>query len=446
MKGLLFTYGLTLLGPVLALWRPWYGFLAYVTFGIIRPETLWHWSVPPWHYQRVIAVSLIAGWLLHGGGSWSTGRAKPIIAALWGYWIWIVVSAVSAPNQWVAWTFVEKFSKIILPMFIGFTLIESVGHLKQLAWVIVATLGFVAFEANLDHYSGGHRLLLNGYFGVDNNSATIALVTGAGIAFFLGLSETAIWRRWACFGCAAMLAHTPMIAESRGSMLGLISCGVVSAFLIPKTPRNLCLLGFALFIAISLAGPPVVERVSTMFADAEQRDSSATSRIALWGNCLDAMQRFPLTGLGPDHFPLAAKGYYGWDTNKESHSLWLNTGAELGVPGMLFLMSFYGFAVVRLWRLTRNRWIGQPFLSDIGRMVIASIAGFAVSAMFVALDALEVPFFITILGAGALKLADDNSAEPVMEPGGLGIRCRRAQPVYGAGRMRLITRNNDPED
>jgi hypothetical protein len=38
-------------------------------------------------------------------------------------------------------------------------------------------------------------------------------------------------------------------------------------------------------------------------------------------------------------------------------------------------------------------------------MVIASLAGFVVAAQFVSLDLLEHPYYITLIGAGLLKLA-----------------------------------------
>jgi hypothetical protein len=38
------------------------------------------------------------------------------------------------------------------------------------------------------------------------------------------------------------------------------------------------------------------------------------------------------------------------------------------------------------------------------RMVIASVVGYMVAAQFVTIDGVELPYYITILGAGTLKL------------------------------------------
>ncbi len=40
MKGLIFTYVLTYGGALVSLFRPYYGFLVYVCFGLLKPEAL----------------------------------------------------------------------------------------------------------------------------------------------------------------------------------------------------------------------------------------------------------------------------------------------------------------------------------------------------------------------------------------------------------------------
>src|SRR3954462_6824141 len=99
MKGLLFTYGLTYGGAIVSLFNPFIGLLVYVCFAIIRPESLWHWSVPAGNYSRIVALALLAGWAMKGFGNWNFGRAKPIVYALLGYWLWACLSALQAEDQ-----------------------------------------------------------------------------------------------------------------------------------------------------------------------------------------------------------------------------------------------------------------------------------------------------------------------------------------------------------
>src|SRR5436309_1937116 len=137
MKGAIFTYLLTYGGAVASLFDPFTGLLVYVAFAILRPQTLWYWSVPAGNYSRIVAIALLAGWGLSGFGRWDFGRARGVVIALLGYWAWLVVAALPAPDQGRAWAYLESMSKGFLPCLVAITLIDSVAKLRQLAWVIV---------------------------------------------------------------------------------------------------------------------------------------------------------------------------------------------------------------------------------------------------------------------------------------------------------------------
>jgi O-antigen ligase len=91
----------------------------------------------------------------------------------------------------------------------------------------------------------------------------------------------------------------------------------------------------------------------------------------------------------------------------EAHSFWLQTGAELGIPGLALIAAFYGLCLARLWRVIRVPVPGSdPWLVYLAQAVIASLTGFVVSSQFVSVLGVEVPFYVTLLGAGVLKLAE----------------------------------------
>ena len=117
------------------------------------------------------------------------------------------------------------------------------------------------------------------------------------------------------------------------------------------------------------------------------------------------MEKSTIFGIGPRHFPLVAH-LYGYTPLKEAHTLWLQVGAETGAVGLFYLESFYGVCVWRLWPLTRAKNpVSDPWFRDGARMVIASITGFAVSAQFVTVTAMEIPYYVSLLGAGLLKVS-----------------------------------------
>ncbi len=424
MKGLLFTYGVAYGGAVAALINPFYGLLAYVCFAVLRPEALWFWSVPPGqNFSRILAIAMLLGWAARGFGNWNLGRATGAVWALLGYLVWAAMSAALAPNATVGWGFVEALAKIVLPVLVGVTTITSLKQVRQLAWVITLSQGYVAFDLNMSYFSGFNRLQMVGFGGMDNNSYAIALVTGIGFAFFLGLEERAWWRKLIAFGAAAFMAHAVFFSFSRGGMLALIVTGVVSFLLIEKRPKHYVWFAVGIMLALTMAGKEVRERFSTAFLDEEVRDYSATSRLDLWRDCLDVMTKNPLFGAGPNHWPLIASDY-GWPKGKEAHSVWFQQGAELGFVGVGLLAAYYLLSMRQLRRLSRkNRPLAAPWHRGLARAVIASTAGYLVASQFVSLEGLEVPYYVVMCGLAGLVVesraaaAAQRAADPRTRPG-----------------------------
>ncbi|RMH08938.1 MAG: hypothetical protein D6704_02190 [Nitrospirae bacterium] len=416
MLGLIFTYAMTYGGAAVALFNPFAGLLIYVCFAIVSPPSMWYWSVPPGHYARIIAIAMLIGWAFKGFGRWHFGRGRGIVLDFIALWVWAAVLGAISPNHEAAWRFIETLGKVLLAFLVGATLIDSAYKLKQLAWVIMLSLGYVAYEMNLSYYSGFNRVYFSGFAGMDNNSVAIAMVAGVGLAFFLGVSATKWWQRLVAWLAAILMAHTIMFSFSRGGMLALILSVLVSFILLPpKKPKHVLAFAICVLIGIRLAGPQVVDRFMTTFVDPAERDASAQSRLELWRDLWDSILTHPLLGVGPNHWPLVAP-QYGWPLGKEGHSLWLQTGAELGLPGLLLLLLFYGLCIVRLWPLARDRIKGDeidPWLPHVGRMVIAGHIGFMVAAQFVSLEGLELPYYVTLLGVGALKLLTTPVVESV---------------------------------
>lgn len=418
MLGLIFTYGLTIGGAFVSLFNPFIGLLVYVCFAIITPAAMWPWSVQPWPYSKVVAVAMLIGWLLKGFGQWNFNRSRGILLAFSGFLVWGILSASFAPHKLIALPAIENWAKIFIPFLVGLTLIDSISKLKQLAWVMVASLGYIAYELNLSYYQGFNKVLVMGYGSLDNNSIAIAMVAGVGMAFFLGVGANKWWQRMGAWLLALLMAHTVLLSFSRGGMLGLIVSLVISfAMLPPKEPKHFLALVICVLIGFRLAGPEVTDRFLSTFVNNEERDSSAQSRIGMWEDMWDSTLHNPIVGVGPNHWPLTAPKY-GWPLGKEGHSLWLQTGVELGFPGLFFLAIFYLLCIIRLWPIIRSRVHNQdPFIKNIGRMVIAGHVGFMVAAQFVSLETLEVPYYLTLLGAGALKLIPLPESSPATARG-----------------------------
>jgi O-antigen ligase len=404
MKGLIFVYGMTYGGAAISLFNPFWGFLIYVAFGNLKPDALWFWSVTPGNYSRIVAIGFLVGWLLHGMGSWKFGKAAGTVYCLLFYWAWMVMQACITPAQKDAWFTLDILSKVFLPLIAGLTLIDSVTRLKQLAWVLVTTQGYLALEFNQQYYA--HRItdLTWNFAGLDNNGIAITTVTALGLTLFMAMHAERWWQRLAGFGAAGLMAHVVLFSMSRGGMLAMGVTGLTSFLLIPKKPLHILVLIAGLLVVWRLAGKEVQQEFLTTFADKEDRDASAESRFQLTRDSLTEMIKHPLLGCGMENWVNVAPEY-GWPKGKRAHNTWTEIGATLGIPGLAAILLFYGLTCYRLLPIaSKNAPVTDPWLRGLARAVIAATAGFFISAAFVTVDRIELPYYVVMLGAGVLKL------------------------------------------
>ncbi len=438
MKGLIFTYVLAYGGAVASLFQPFIGLCIYICFALICPENLWFWAVPKGNYSRDVAIGLLVGWAINGFGDLQFGRARPIAYSLIAILcVWIIDGSLIAPDKEVGLEGVVGFSKIVLPFIVGLSLINSVGKLKTVAWVIVLSQGYLAYEFNSVYYSVGLNDSEWRFRGLDNNGIAIVMDCSVGLALFLGLESQRIYQKLIALAAAAMMAHVVLFSMSRGGMLGLCVVGVVSFLLIPKKPTHYLVFFLIVLLTIRLAGPAVRAEFFSSFESEEKRDNSSATRVMHWKACFDSMLRRPM-GVGPDMWPRFAPEY-GLPA-MEAHTTWLQLGAELGFQGLLAIGLFYGLTLVRLWKYTfKSPYVTDPWIRTFARMVIASLVGFIVSAQFVTVEGVELPYFVVMLGAATLKIADDSARAAAQS----GVSQFHGTPLYpgaAAGRAESLRR------
>lgn len=320
-----------------------------------------------------------------------------------GTLICITLSAMMANNSMVAFNFLEHKAKIFLPVFIGLTLIKDIKQLRQLAWVIVGSLGFIAYEENISYLRYGINL-----YNTDNLLAH-EMAAGCGVAFFLGVESKSIYKKLLCWALAALMVHTTMFHMSRGAMLGVAVAGVISFWVTPKTIKGLWPFVIAIVCGLMLAGPSVWVEFNSSFSGEEERDASAQSRFDLWRDMVSVANENPLLGIGPDHWPLVAS-QYGWPAGKEGHGLWFQLVCELGYPGGLMFLGMYLSTVILCYPIARSyrqhsRYQKHLQFANFAAMVVVSLTAFMFEQLFGSFESMEIAYYVMLLGAGVLKLS-----------------------------------------
>ena len=406
MKGLLLTYLLAYGGAAVALFQPLVGLCVYAAFSIARPQVLYGWAGDMSGLSRVIGLAVLIGWGFKAFGSWKLNGTRTPVYALCSYFGCLLLSAITASHQGVAWDSVIEQFKFFLPFLAGITLIQSRLEVTALAWTIVLAQGLVGYEMNTSYLHGHNQARESGLLG-DNNTFAVSLVTVVGPAIFLSLLSGRVWQKALAFLCSAMILHTVLLTFSRGGVLSLIVAGGAIFLIMPKRPGYLLAMVLVAALAIRLTGPQLLERFQTSFKPAEERDYSAQSRLQLWRDNFHVMISNPVTGIGPRHWPLVA-ARYGWPPGKAAHTFWLEVGAEIGIPGLLAIVVFFVSSLWIAWRITRVR--GDPWLACMGGFAFTGLVGFMFGAQFVTSEGNEIPFFVALVGLSARQLAGSTAA------------------------------------
>jgi putative inorganic carbon (hco3(-)) transporter len=403
MKGLLITYAIVVGGAVISLRQPVIGLFIYVALSVLRPEAIWGWAGDMRGLSRLEGVPLLIGWAFQGFGSWRFGRARAIVASLILFGVWALLSGAQAVDGDTAGDALLEFQKTFLPFLIGITMIKTEKQARQLLWVIIICQGYVSLDMNRMYLDGYNRANAEGFGGMDNNSFGISLLTIFGGALGLALSSTSLIAKAVAGGITLLILHTVLLTFSRGAFVGLLAVGAAAVWIFPKRPKYLAPVVCVGLIAVMLTGPELSARLATTFAPREERDGSAESRFDLWKDCFTVIGREPMFGVGPRNWGLVADEF-GWPKGKEAHSLWVQTAAEVGVPGFLFFFLFYTLTIKRLWPIARGRSPGVDKNTALfAAGLILGLVGFAVSAQFVTVEGLEPPYWITMIGAILLK-------------------------------------------
>src|SRR5262249_12588886 len=81
-------------------------------------------------------------------------------------------------------------------------------------------------------------------------------------------------------------------------------------------------------------------------------------------------------------------------------------------PGMSFLLLFFLTAGWKMWPLARARLTDENrYEVAVASGVVLSVVGFVVSGQFVSAPALEVPYYVIMLGVGVLRSRAQQESE-----------------------------------
>ncbi len=390
---------------------PALGVGVYYLLALLRPQSLWEWSLPPnvaWSYY-VAAATLLAGAASAAGFSARATPSRRLTAAhgavlLFG--AWVGVTYATARDQEAALPWFVEYVKIFTMFAASLFLIPTIKHVWMLLCMAALTVGYLAYEINVMYLtSGAMNIARDGLCGSDNNIIGLTLAMAVPLCYFAWEGGRSRWR-WLFLGLVPVLLHAVLMTFSRGAMVSLIAVAPLIGWRSRHRGR-VALIGLGVLALLPLlAGPEIRARFFTI--SAHDTDESAQSRRQSWAAGLQIARENPIFGVGVRNSNLLSRQYGADMEGRTIHSQYLQIAADNGFVGL----ALYLGAVALVWRglartrgeAARHAGPGAARVHALTSAIECSLAVFLFGGIFLSLDAFELPYLLLLLGAQTAAL------------------------------------------
>ncbi len=366
---------------------------------VLRPHEL----VPGLAIVRpVILMMLFGGWVLLTQTPWQNAMQDVLTkryAALLG---WAMLTLPFAIYRAIGIPTLQKLIVMVLLVALMAALPVVSGTTRTLVrWYLLAFLayGTLVLVKGVQSAEAGR---LSGISSYDPNE--LAALCSFSLAFALGnLRARGLLNRGIGLAAAAVAVLIILRTGSRGGAIGI---GVVLLLTLLSLPRTWIIPGLLLAVVASAGGwavapPTFKERVLSIGSlNEDYNANSYGGRKAIWTRGLSYLTDHPVTGVGISNYSeaegqaLAAIGKRGLWYN--AHNMFVQIGAELGVPGLLLMLALLAGAFKTAWTAwaSREGTIAYP-------EALVALASFVTTGLFLSLAYSEMLAFV----AGIAMLA-----------------------------------------
>lgn len=384
----------------LMMWRPAWGALGWVWFGIMNPHRLAWGFAATLPFAVAIGVATVIGALFSREPKrFKGGVATGVLIVFIAYTIFTTFFAL-VPDR--AWLMLERTIKIQLGTLMVLMLLYRKDQVIALIWVIAGSIGFYAIKGGLFTLAtlGEYRVWGPATSFIEDNNA-FALATVMSIPLWAYLYTLYDGRKFIRLGILAAIALSAVSAigsHSRGALLAIVA---MSIFLWFKSRMKL---GLGILMVIAAVGLVAFmpgkweERMATI--SNPTAEGSANQRLQTWTMLWNLAVDQPLTGGGFEPYTRSTYEKYSVDYDRvlAAHSIYFQVLGEHGFVGLFLFLLFW----VLVWRmcsqvaaLARDRpdaswayWLAQ--------MIKVSMVAYFVGGAFQNLAYWDVPYYLFV--------------------------------------------------
>lgn len=403
--------------------RRWDLLLACVALYILSAVGRIHQLFPPLeivHPALLSGVLAIAMFTMDGRDSrrltWIWLAPTKCLLALF---VWMVLSIPTALVLGNSVDFVlNNFLKTVVMSLVVAASIRGLRDVERLLFIYFAgaTIYAVVAIARFDLGAGAQWRLGHLYYYDANDLATFLVTAMPFGLLFLGSARRLSTRVFTGVSLVVL-----MLAFVRtGSRSGFLALAAVTIFVLLRyTSVTLWKRGAATALiavaVVALASDRYWDQMTTIVQDDDYNRTEETGRIHIWARGIGYMLQNPVFGVGADNFqaaegrlsPLAQLQQFGvgvaWNA---AHNSYVQTGAELGIPGVTLFVSLIGLSLYSLRRWHRRLRLveaGRAAGLKLSQVLTASLIGFTVGACFLSLAYHEILYTLIALSVGLIK-------------------------------------------
>ncbi len=324
----------------------------------------------------------------------------------------------------------EMFAKRVAVFFMVIWALTTRERIYGAIWVTLLLSLFLAYQAilqgvtgeswgGLTPYPGYSEIRVRWYGDWDGpNVFGILFVIAYAVSLELVFGAYGLFTRLFALCLMASYVIAIYFTNSRGAVLA-IACATL--FYFKDRFRSI----FAVLAALALVGGMFMFGPSRI-GEITSGESSAHERTWLWEQGLQMLQDNPILGVGRGQFIKKV------DLHLIAHNNYVQNFAETGLTGFFCFIALLWFSFKGNMILSGPKYGVDPEFASLGRMMTATIIGYAAVTFFVVMELDLLYFFFGLSASVYLVAARQHSALPRME-----MTKRDAQIIAG-GMVLLI--------
>jgi len=347
-------------------------------------------------------------------------RSRPLLWML-GVLAWAVLSIPGA--LWVGGAFATAANALLKAVLMALVIAGSVRGVADVERLCGVYFGGIALYSAVIlarfNVSGAAWRLEGLYYYDANDFATIA-VSALPVGLYFALRRGKLLPRVATAIGLVVTGIAFIWTGSRGGFLAALVVGLY--FLIGYSTialrwRVLATVSSVVLFAATASDTYWEKMRSIVHPQQDYNFESQEGRKAIWGRGIGYMLGHPFFGVGAGNFP-TAEGTISPRAEVQSrghglkcgaaHNSYIQIGAELGIPGLVFFLAMIATAVRSVATFRPRPPPGSavdPRLRPLAQALTGALIGFAVGAFFLSLAYTDALYTLVALAAGLRRSA-----------------------------------------